>query len=274
MEPPKKNRIRRLLNASVMEPERQNASDAIRQTTVRHRLTMNSSDFVLPHNHLRNHATDRLSMLPQQFIEESADNEDVDLNLLYNEYLQNLMTEIILKKKKQKMEKLIVSQLATMAKEIDHNKEKLFELKTRERDIIHLTKLQNEIDSQIAEVKNCTKFESISKLKGILSQLYTLLRDHDVLRCDNVILPETPKEWEETLKVLKSSRDTLKSIMDLIGSENESYLGVNNGIKEFLNTYEHIKDLHKRLEKDILELQAYALKTAALSLMSSNKTEN
>ncbi|KZC05171.1 hypothetical protein WN55_08778, partial [Dufourea novaeangliae] len=256
----------RLLNASVMEPERQNTSATIRQTHFRHRSTMNSSDFALPHNHLKNHATDRLSMVSQQTIEESTDNEDVELKLLYNEYLQNLMTEIILKKKKQEMEKLIVSQLATMAKEIDHNKEKLFELKTRERDIIHSTKLQNEIDSQIADIK-CIKFESISKLKGILSQLYTLLRDHDVLHCDNVILPETPKEWEETLKVLKSSRDTLKSIMDLIGSENESYLGVNNGIKEFLNTYEDIKDLQKRLEKDILELQAYTLKTAALSLM-------
>lgn len=98
---------------------------------------------------------------------------DVELKLLYDQYLQRIMTEIILKKKTEEKEKLFLSQLATIAKEYDHNEEKLFKLKTRERDIINLTKIQNDIDSQILDVNNCTSKYYLNTIFSCITELAT-----------------------------------------------------------------------------------------------------
>ncbi|XP_076286619.1 uncharacterized protein LOC143212110 [Lasioglossum baleicum] len=267
MEPPKViRRTKKLLNASVCETQKGHIADVSAQVTSRHRSTMSPADFVLPHNLTRTRAANRFSIFQSQS-DKCFDEEDTEMKLLYDKYLQGLMVEIILRQRTQEKEKLIISQLASMREELDRNKEKLFELKTRQRDISYLTNLQNEIDLQIKDGKSYIKSEDITKVKDVLSQLHSVLRDYDVLRCDNMIFPKTPTEWEETLQALKSCRDTLKSIMDLIGSHNESYQCVNDSIKDFLNTYNTIKDHYERLERDINELQALALKTAALLLM-------
>lgn len=103
---------------------------------------------------------DRSFMAPTQMLSEGnniidSESNDVELKLLYDEYLQNIMTEIILKEKAEERKQLFISQLATIAEECEHNEEKLFKLKTRERDIINLTKIQNDIDKQITDVNNC-----------------------------------------------------------------------------------------------------------------------
>ncbi|XP_076225027.1 uncharacterized protein LOC143174679 [Nomia melanderi] len=258
MESHQARKTKKFLNSTISEHGHESGSTSSRRRT--------TFDFISPDNLTKTCATERISMAPSQ-LDTHIENEDTEISLLYNKYLQNLMTEIILKQKIQEKEKLIITKLATMAKEVDENKKKLFELKTRERDIIHLTMLQNKIDSQLVDIKKYNKSEDIKKVENILSQLHILLQSYDVLCCDNVILPKTPKEWEETIQAVKSCRDTLKSIIDLIGSRNECYQNVNVGLKDFLNIYNAIKDHHKRLEKDIVELQALALKTSALSLM-------
>ena len=201
-----------------------------------------------------------------------SDCSDMELKLLYDQYLQNTLTEIILKKKTEEKEMLFLSQLATITKEYDHNEEKLFKLKTRERDVINLSKIQNEIDSQINDANNCTskyslkivlkyhatryiflkiiKFafltgEENKNLQKTLSQLYNLLEPLDKLRCDNLVLPETPEEWKETKEALKSCSETLKLIMDMIGTKSESYQSVNKGVKEFVQTLSDIEDDQK-----------------------------
>lgn len=88
--------------------------------------------------------------------------------------------------------------------------------------------------------------EDSKKLNDILSQLHSLLQPLDTLRCNNIILPETPEEWEELIKNFKSCNATLESIMDLIGTKKESYQNVNSGIKEFINTFNNIEDCAKR----------------------------
>ncbi|XP_076285938.1 uncharacterized protein LOC143211822 [Lasioglossum baleicum] len=261
MESPKViRRTKKLLNASICEMQKGNIENVSVQASSRHHSTMSPSDFVLPHNLTRIRGFQSQS-------DKSFDEEDTEMKLLYDTYLQRLMVEILLKQKAQKKKKLMVSQLASMAEEIHLNKEKLFELKTRHRNIRYLTNLQNEVDLQTDDIKNCFKSENTTKLEDVLSQLHIVLQGYDVLRCDNIILPKTPTEWEETIQALQSCRDTLKSMMDLIGSHNESYRCVNDSIKDFLNTYNTIKDHYERLERDIKELQALALKTAALSLM-------
>lgn len=275
-ETPKLRRLRRVQKASTPEPVKKNIVDHItnvRAGSSHHRATMAPSDFASQQSFPKKKITlDRTSISSMQSMADGTkimDSEcnDVELKLLYDQYLQKIMTEIILKKKTEEKEKLFLSQLATIAKEYDHNEEKLFKLKTRERDIINLTEIQNEIDSQILDVNNCTRGEENKILEKILSQLYNLLKPLDILRCDNIVLPETPEEWEETKQALKSCSESLKSIIDLIGTKIESYQSVNEGIKEFVRTLNNIKDHQRRLEKELYELQALTLKSASLTLM-------
>lgn len=87
--------------------------------------------------------------------------------------------------------------------------------------------------------------EEKKKLQKTLSQLYNLLEPLDELRCDNIVLPETPEEWKRTKEALKSCSETLKVIMDLIGTKSESYQSVNKGVKEFVQTLSDIEDNQK-----------------------------
>ncbi|XP_078042949.1 uncharacterized protein LOC144473179 [Augochlora pura] len=246
--------------------QKRNPADAINKAPSRYRRTMFPSEFALPQDLPKNCRSDRLSVVLSQ-VDRNFNNENADMKFLYDKYLQSLMMDIILKDKLQEMEKLIITQLATMSEELDLNKQKLFKLKNRERDIIHLTNLQNEIDTQILDIKNTIKSADFKQVIDALSQLHIILQNYDVLHCENIILAKTPKEWEETANALKSCCGTLKSIMDLIESHDRSCQIINTNIKDFLNTYDTIKDYHKRFEKDINELQALVLKTAALSLM-------
>jgi len=50
----------------------------------------------------------------------------------------------------------MVTQLATVAQEIDQDIQKLIKIKTRERDIINLSLAQKEADAQLIAVTRCT----------------------------------------------------------------------------------------------------------------------
>ncbi|XP_076171304.1 uncharacterized protein LOC143148645 isoform X2 [Ptiloglossa arizonensis] len=228
---------------------------------------MAPSDFSLSQSGMsRNLLMDRSLMIPTHLsMDRDTECNDTELKLLYDEYLRNIMTEIILQKKTEETEKLLLSQLATIAKEVEHNEEKLFKLKTREIDIINLTKLQNDLDSQIERSKSIGN-KDIKQLEDILSLLHSLLQCFDILPCSNIVLPETSNQWEETIKALKSCGDTLKSITDMTETTNDSYQRINNGIKDFSNTYSTTQNHYERLGKEICELQALVLKTTSLSL--------
>lgn len=79
-----------------------------------------------------------------------------------------------------------------------------------------------------------------------MSQLHTQLQSLDILRCNNIILPESSEEWNELKKVLKSCNDTLKSVMGLIEPTKGTYESLSNDIKDFVNTYDDIKNHQKR----------------------------
>lgn len=84
------------------------------------------------------------------------DEKKVELGLLYNEYLQTIMMDLIVKKKAEEKKHLMASQLATVAQEIDQDTEKLIKITRRERDVTNLSLAQKEIDEQLAAVTKCT----------------------------------------------------------------------------------------------------------------------
>ncbi|KAG7211458.1 hypothetical protein KM043_010740 [Ampulex compressa] len=278
-ETPKMRRVRRLRNPSTPEIIRPNVADSsllITRTGMisRHRSTMAPSDFVQPQNVLpkRRIAAGRPSILPSQISVEGqkkAENDfnDMELKLLYDEYLQSIMAEIVIQKKTQEKKNLILTQLATIAMESDQDEEKLFKLKTRERDIINLIKVQNKLDEQLVEVTEYSKNDKMKMLKDTLLQLQSLLKPLDVLRCNDVILPETPEEWKETQQALKQCASTLKSIVDVIGSEGEKYKSIHEGVKDFIESHEDIETHRKKLEETLRNLQILILKNASLSLV-------
>jgi len=99
------------------------------------------------------------SIVPSQLSLDSqkkVDSEELELGLLYDEYLQTIMMDLIMKKKVEEKRCLMVTQLATVAQEIDQDMQKLIKIKTRERDIINLSLAQKEADAQLIAVTRCT----------------------------------------------------------------------------------------------------------------------
>lgn len=88
--------------------------------------------------------------------QKKIDTESRKLELLYDEYLQAMMMDLIIKKKTEERERLIVTQLSTVDQEVDQDTKKLIKIKTREHDIINLKLVQEEIDEQLVAVEKCT----------------------------------------------------------------------------------------------------------------------
>lgn len=101
------------------------------------------------------------SIMPSQLsldAQKKIDTEckELELGLLYDEYLQTIMMDLILKRKTEEKKRLNVIQLATVAQEIDQDMRKLIKIKTRECDIINLSLAQQEADAQLIAVTKCT----------------------------------------------------------------------------------------------------------------------
>jgi len=219
-------------------------------------------------------AIGRQSVMPLQLsldTQKKMDTEckELELGLLYDEYLQTIMIDLIMKKKTEEKKRLLVTQLATVAQEIDQDAKKLIKIKTRERDIINLSTAQKEADAQLIAVTKCTEDETFKIVKNMLSKLQSLLEPLDVLRCNGIKLPETQDKWKETEDLLIKCSDALKNIANLIGSKGKTYCAVNIGLKNFTETYNEIENLQKKLEEALCNLQVLILKNASLVMHES-----
>ena len=271
---PKSGRIRRINDPNVSEIAGKTLFDVTLSnfpkngTTSRNRTTMMPGD--ITQNPLKKKITvnSRQSIMPLH-LSKNVDTEckEVEFGLLYDEYLQATLMDLIIKKKTEEKKHLMVTQLATIAQEIDQDTKRLMKLKIRECDIINLCLAQKEVDAQLAAVKECTKHETFKTAKDMLSKLQSLLQPMDILRCNGIILPKTRDEWERTREILTKCSNTLKSIIDLIGSKGETYCAVNDGLKNFVETYNEIENLQKKLEEMLCNLQVMILKNASFSLM-------
>lgn len=111
-------------------------------------------------------AINKQSIAPSQLsldIQKKIDTEsrELELGLLYDAYLQSMAINLIMKKKAEEKKHLMVTQLATVAQEIDRDTEKLIKIKTREREIINLSLAQKMADAQLIAVTKC-----ISKIQA------------------------------------------------------------------------------------------------------------
>lgn len=82
--------------------------------------------------------------------------KELELWLLYDEYLQTIMMDLIIKKKTEEKKNLMIAQLAAIAQEIDQDMKKLIEIKTRNCDTVNLSIAQKEIDMQLSVVTEYT----------------------------------------------------------------------------------------------------------------------
>ncbi|XP_011265679.1 uncharacterized protein LOC105257030 [Camponotus floridanus] len=283
---PKSGRIRRINDPNVSEITGKTVLDATlsnisKNKVTSHRTTMMPGDITQKMLKKKIAVNSRQSIMPSH-LSKNLDTEckqrktdteckEVELGLLYDEYLQAMMMNLIIKKKAEEKKRLMITQLATIAQEIDQDAKKLMKIKSRERDIINLSIAQKEIDAQLAAVTECTKHKTFKIVEDMLSKLQSLLQPMDVLRCNDIILPKTQNEWERTQEILAKCSNTLKSIMNLINSKGETYCAVNDGLKNFVETYNDIENLQKKLEETLCNLQATILKNASFSLMHAEK---
>ncbi|XP_012542871.1 uncharacterized protein LOC105840463 isoform X2 [Monomorium pharaonis] len=270
---PKLGAIRKIRNANTPEIPGM-LSDTLSSTsrvTSRSRVTMMPGDISqLQKVPKRKIIVGKQSIVPSQlsmdtFKKMDVESKEIELGLLYDEYLQTIMLDLIMKKKTEEKRQLLVTQLATVAQEIDQDTKKLIKIKTRERDIINLSLAQKEVDAQLIIITKCIN-ETLKIVKDMLSKLQSLLEPLDILRCNDIILPETKEEWQEVLEVLKNCSNALKDIVNLIQSKGETYCAVNTELKNFAETYDKIENLQKELEESLCKIQVMILKNASLSL--------
>ncbi|EZA52160.1 hypothetical protein DMN91_010132 [Ooceraea biroi] len=274
---PKLGRFRRGHNAGTPETAKRNLLEttlpSVRGNTSR--TTLMQDDIMrkqkLPKITSKKIAANRQSIMPSQLlldVSKKADTEskELEFGLLYDEYLQVKLMDLIMKKKTEEKKQLMVMQLATVAQELDQDTQKLIKIKKRERDVINLHLEQEEIDVQMDAVAKCTKNETFKSAKAMVSKLRSLLEPLDVLRCNGIILPETQEEWKETQEILTRCSSALKNIMNLIGSKGEAYCTMSAGLKDFDETHSEIENLQKKLEEALCNLQVLVLKNTSLSL--------
>lgn len=90
-------------------------------------------------------------------IQKSTDteNKNLEFSLLYDEYLQSMLVNLIIKKKIEEKKHCMVIQLATITQEIDQDMKKLIKIKTREQNIKNLSLAQAKTDMQVAALTKC-----------------------------------------------------------------------------------------------------------------------
>ncbi|EFN86186.1 uncharacterized protein LOC105181677 isoform X1 [Harpegnathos saltator] len=221
-------------------------------------------------------ATSRQSIMPSQSlldIQKSIDveNKDLELSLLYDEYLRSLLINIIVQKKTEEKKNCMITQLATVTQEHDQDMKKLIKIKTREQDIKNLSSAQAETDAQLAAITKCTKDEMFHVVKDKLSRLEYLLAPLDVLCCNDIILPETPQQWKETEEALKKCSKILEDIMNLIGPKANQYCTVNDELRNFMETFSAIEHIQQKLLETLCNLQVQMLKNASLLMQNGNQ---
>lgn len=278
----KLGRFRRAHNANTPETAKRNALDSTlpsaRATTSR--KTMMPEDIrkqKIPKSTAKKIAANRQSIIPAQVSLDAQrktdiESKEIELKLLYDEYLQNNMMHLMMQKKNKEEEQFVIAQLATIAQELDQDTQKLMKIKQRERDIINLHSAQEEIDVQMAAVTKYTKNEMFRAAKNLASKLQSLLEPLDVLRCNGIILPERQEEWKETQEILTRCSSTLKNIVNVIGAKGEAYCTMNAGLKSFVETHNEIGNLQKKLEEALCNLQVLILKNGVL-LLTDNRNE-
>ncbi|XP_018393999.1 PREDICTED: uncharacterized protein LOC108772857 isoform X2 [Cyphomyrmex costatus] len=253
---PKLGTIRKIRNVASTPEIARNLSEtlplhSVSRTISRSRVTLMPSDITqlqkIPKKKI---AVDKQPIMPSQIVldaQKKLDSEELELGLRYNEYLQIMMMDHILKKKIQEKSRIMVMLIAAIGQEIAQDTQKLIKIKTRERDIINLSLAQKEADDQLIAVTKYTE-------------------PLDVLQCKGIMLPETEMEWKEIQEISRKCSNVLKSTINLIGSKGETYCAVNAGLKNFTETYDEIKALQKKLEEALCNLQVLILKNASLSV--------
>ena len=222
-----------------------------------------------------------------------ADNTETELGLLYNNYLQTLMANVLLKKKAIENENKILNQLGSISKEQDLGNEKLSKMKRRKKDVRYLTTLQNTLDSLITEIRSnigkrqiiMLKSESIFKFNIIqvifffitedlesqsvnekLATLKTHLEPFDFLRCQGIDLPNTPEEKQKFEVTLKQCCKCLQEVSELLKEKSGNLQKVKSELKESIEAFKQIDGLQKNICTTMNNLQNLVLKTASQSL--------
>ncbi|KAI4488697.1 hypothetical protein M0802_011367 [Mischocyttarus mexicanus] len=246
--------------------------DKLSKTQANHSLYMPEiSTTPTSHKSLEKKKLPRKSMLPsslsmESLKEEEAHSKDMDLQFLYNDYLLLTMLEHLTENNSKSLKESIVRQSADIDKECAGDEEELNKLKIREKDIMHLSIIQTKLDTQINIMNNYVKNGKIGSVKDIMSQLCTALKPLDILRCNNIILPEESNEWSALNETLKKCKNTLQDIRELINTNLETYENLHKGIKDITSMYNDIEACQKKLDDALQYLQIMVLKQASFSL--------
>lgn len=73
-----------------------------------------------------------------------------------------------------------------------------------------------------------------------------MLASLDMLRCKNIVIPNTAEDMQKIHDLLAKCGNILKSINNSIGSERDSIITVNSGLHEFTRAHADIQNYAKK----------------------------
>lgn len=85
-----------------------------------------------------------------------------------------------------------------------------------------------------------------NKIKEKLNELKTLLEPMDELRCEGIVIPESPEELTEFFKSLEDIGEALKHIQESIGDKGKVYKELENGFNSLIQKHVEIESVKKK----------------------------
>ncbi|KAL7293383.1 hypothetical protein TKK_0013149 [Trichogramma kaykai] len=196
------------------------------------------------------------------------ENNNLEMELVYSNFAASYIELYLEEKKKKEAEQSSSTLIKNLSKETKSLQEYYYTLTRRMEDIVYLSCLNDYTDLVQQNTKDFK--DKIQKwgINDALLQLKNLLKRFNVLRCENMILPNSPEHMQDLEKVLKECLNALKEVSnpekcELIEKTSSYY-------EEFVSIYQEIIQIKKIVEEEICYLQIETLKTCSHALSQNN----
>ncbi|KAK0180704.1 hypothetical protein PV327_003061 [Microctonus hyperodae] len=192
-----------------------------------------------------------------------------EMSLLYDKYLQTLMTEHIMKKKESENRQIILMHLASLEKKGEECEMKLHEYQMIMNELEPLNELQKYLENQIQEVQTFL-VASQSKVTETLDKIHLNLKPFDKLPCKNIIIPKTNEELMTMCDLLDECNHLLDLTSSMMGNNSTEIISTNDSLKKFQKLISITEKLLKRLHSHLENVQIDVLKQGSATINTNN----
>ncbi|XP_011495729.1 PREDICTED: uncharacterized protein LOC105360513 [Ceratosolen solmsi marchali] len=196
------------------------------------------------------------------------ENNNLELELAYSEYVSSNAELILEKKIFRDTELTLTNSIKSIYEETKYLQEKFKLLETRIKDIKALSWLNDYVDDVQSHTKDFIDKQKKYEIKDTLAQLDKFLNRFNVLRCENIILPNTIEDVQRFKQTLTDCYSVLQLISDPI--EADILEDLTKNYEEFITLHNEILNIKKIVADKICNLQVETLKACSYALSQND----